>query len=322
MKPPTGNPSRRPAMEFIRRNVYVLSILASILIWSTSFVVTKVSYRSFPPLTLGAARFLLASIVLGILMLARKELSLPPVKDLGWMALSGLFGITGYFALQNIALKMVTASDAALIVACYPAITVLLEFAFYKVKASWVKLLGIALAVGGVYWLSLGGGGSSGGQQTLGSILLVATGFAWTFYNFIAGKVVKKYSMITVSFYQTVAGTIAFIPLALTETSQWKAPSAGDWLALVYLGVFCSIVAFVAYNYGIRKVPYSTAVSMLNLVPVFGVVFSVLLLGESVYAGQLIGGAVVIGGVLLSMGQAAFKPKKQPETMTDSTASG
>lgn len=317
MAPTIENPTQKTFLGKLKDNLYVLSVLASILIWSSSYVGTKIAYASFPPLTLGFARFLLASVVLGLLLLVRREFTLPRLKDLGWMALSGLLGITAYFALQNIALKMLSASSAALIVACYPAITVLFEFLFYRAKISWVKLAGIALAIGGVYWLSQGSAGAGGSQQTLGSILLVLTGVAWSLYNFVTGKVVKKYSMITVSFYQTVAGTIAFIPLALTETKSWQMPTPEAWLMLAFLGVLCSVVAFIAYNYGLRKLSSSSAVTMLNLVPVFGVLFSVLLLKESVQAAQLLGGAVVIGGVLLSMRQPA-KPKEiQPASLAD-----
>lgn len=75
---------------------------------------------------------------------------------------------------------------AALIVAFYPAITAFLEFLLFRVQISWVKGLGIVIAV----------------------------------------FVVKYYSMITVSFYRTIVGIIAFISLAFIERTRWRVPNA------------------------------------------------------------------------------------------------
>lgn len=107
--------------------------------------------------------------------------------------------------------------------------------------------------------------------------------------------------MITISFYQTVAGAITFIPLAFIEKSSWKIPSMESFLMLLYLGIFCSVIAFLLYNYGLRKLSSSSAVTLMNLVPIFGVLFSVIILHEVVRISQVIGGIIVILGVVLSV---------------------
>ncbi|WP_342782099.1 DMT family transporter [Saccharibacillus brassicae] len=108
----------------------MIAALIAIVFWSTSFVGTKIAYASFPPLTLGAARFAIASLILGGIVLLRREFVRPAPRDLGLMALSGLLGTTVYFALENIGVQLTTASSAALIVASYPAVTALLELFF------------------------------------------------------------------------------------------------------------------------------------------------------------------------------------------------
>ncbi|GBF35009.1 permease [Desulfocucumis palustris] len=282
---------------------YFLAAILAIIIWSTSFVGTKIAYTSFSPLTLGAARFVIATVVLGIIFLIKRDFTKPTVKDMGLISVSGILGITIYFALENIGVKLTTASNAALIVASYPAITALFELLLYRTKISWVKLFGIATAIVGVYLLVDSNHGDGGKQQLIGNIILIATGIVWAFYNFVTRKVVKKYSMITVSFYQTVAGTIAFIPLALVERASWQIPTLTSFLVLLYLGIFCSVTAFVLYNFGLRKLSPSSAVTLLNLVPVFGVISSVIFLHEVIRVNQLIGGAIVIAGVVLSVRQ-------------------
>lgn len=276
---------------------------AAILLWSTSFVATKIAYESFPPLTLGACRFFLASAALGITVLLKREFTMPSRKDAGLLALSGLLGITLYFAMENVGVSLTSASNAALIVASYPAITVALERILYGTRFSAGKAAGIVLAGIGVYCISIAGDRVAGGgdRQLLGNIILAATGIVWAFYNFVMRTVVNKYPPLTVSLYQTIAGFVAFIPLALIEAPQWRMPTAASWGTLAYLGLLCSVAAFMLYNYGLRKLSAGTAVTLMNLVPVFGVLFSVLLLDEQVYARQLIGGLIVIVGVALTV---------------------
>ncbi|WP_371368128.1 hypothetical protein SRRS_18110 [Sporomusa rhizae] len=285
------------------KKYYAASTLA-LLIWSTSFIGTKIAYSTFPPLTLGALRFVIASIFLGIALIIKREFAKPTFKDLGVMSLSGALGITLYFAMQNIGVSLTTASSAALIVASYPAVTTLLELIIYNVKPSATKVVGIFIAMAGVFILSFSetdAGDGDGKDQFIGNLILIATGFVWTFYNFVTQKVVNKYPAITVSFYQTIAGTILFLPLILVERHEWVSPTLISFSALIYLGVLCSVVAFMFYNFGLRKIPPSTSVTLMNLVPIFGVIFSVLILHETITLQQLAGGVITIAGVLLSV---------------------
>lgn len=281
--------------------VNLVSTISAILIWSTSFVATKISYLSFSPFTLAFLRFFIATLVLVMVAFIRREFRKVSLRDFGLLSLSGILGITFYFALENTGVKLTSASDAAMIVASYPAITSVLELLIFKVKTTFVKTLGIALAIGGVCELSFSVNMSLHTTQVLGNALLVVAGVVWTFYNFVTSRVVNSYPATTVSLYQTVIGTTAFIPLAGTELHQWKQPNLESLLALLYLGIFCSVVAFLLYNYGLRKLSSSTVVTMMNLVPVFGVMFSVLILHESLELKQVVGGIVVLVGVYLTL---------------------
>nr|WP_280146765.1 DMT family transporter [Priestia megaterium]MDH3169287.1 DMT family transporter [Priestia megaterium] len=113
-------------------SLYISASIIAVLLWSTSFVGTKIAYTSFPPLTLGAARFVIAAIILGLILLIKKDKLKPSVKDIGLMSISGVLGTTLYFSLENIGVELTTASNAAIIVASYPAITALMEFLFLE----------------------------------------------------------------------------------------------------------------------------------------------------------------------------------------------
>ena len=70
---------------------------------------------------------------------------------------------------------------------------------------------------------------------------------------------------------------------------------------MLFLGVFCSVIAYLLYNLGLKALSPSAVISMLNLVPIFGVMFSFLLLGEAITLRMVIGGAIIILGVMLSV---------------------
>jgi len=182
-----------------------------------------------------------------------------------------------------------------------------MEFLFFRKKTSWVKAIGIGVAMIGVYQISYSPETQTDDKQLIGNIILIVAGFIFALYNFTTRKVVKKYSMITISFYQTLAGAITFIPLALIEKSSWQTPDIRSFLTLLYLGVFCSVIAFLLYNFGLRKLSSSSAMMLMNLVPIFGVLFSVLLLHEVVGINQFIGGIIVLLGVVLSMRETRKK---------------
>ena len=280
-----------------------LSILGALIIWSSSFVAIKIAYQTFPPITLGAVRFVVATLILGALALLPKNRVKLEKKDIGTVALSGLMGITLYAVLQNIAMQWTSASSATLIIASYPAITLLLESLIYKVKLNPYKIVGILIAIVGVVILSYVKADTRQQGELLGVILLIVAGVAWAFYNFLTKKVVNHYPSISLLFYQTLFGAIFMAPLALLERKDWAAPTVLSFSMMLFLGLFCSVIAFLLYNNGLKKLPPSSVTSMLNLVPIFGVFFSWILLGELVTLRKLIGGVVIIAGVMISARQ-------------------
>ncbi len=285
-----------------------LSILGALVIWSSSFVAIKIAYETFPPITLGAVRFVVATLILGALTLLPKNRVKLEKKDIGTVALSGLMGITLYAVLQNIAMQWTSASSATLIIASYPAITLLLESLIYKVKMNLFKIIGILIAIAGVVILSYVKADTRQQGELLGVLLLLVAGIAWAFYNFLTKKVVNRYPSISLLFYQTLFGTIFMAPLALFERGDWAPPTVLSFSMMLFLGLFCSVVAFLLYNNGLKKLPASSVTSMLNLVPIFGVFFSWVLLGEMVTLRKVIGGVIIIAGVMISARQG--KPKE------------
>lgn len=283
--------------------IYFTASVTAILLWSASFIATKIAYSVFTPLMVGFIRFLIAAVILGAVSLIRRDTVKPDKKDMKAIALSGLLGITLYFAAENIGVKYTSASNASLIVASYPAITALFEFIIYRIKPGIKKIIGIALAFAGITVLTVTQGDAINHKALIGNIILIAAGVIWAFYNFITRSVANKYSPVTLSFYQMTFGTAFFIPLILTEQGSVGTMTLPGILAMIYLACGCSVAAFLLYNFGLRKLSAATSISLMNLVPVFGLIFSALLLHEAITIRQIAGGIVIIFGVVLSTGE-------------------
>ncbi|MBE8516521.1 DMT family transporter [Amycolatopsis sp. H6(2020)] len=271
----------------------VAAVLGAALIWSSSFAVTKVALAEVPPMTLGALRFVLAAAILGVVVHTGPDRRrLPSPRERLFIGLAGLLGITAYFALENVGVDLASASDATLIVAAYPILTLVLSG---RTEFSPVRLTGMLLAVAGV-WLVVRGDGS---HSLWGDLFLIAGGAAWAAYNVLARRDGSGASPIVVTYYQTLAGAAGFVPLSLSEVDHWRVPSGANVLRIAFLAALCSVAAFLLYNHGLRRLEASVAVNLLNVVPVAGLVWAVALAGEKLTVTKVLGGAVVIAGVTL-----------------------
>lgn len=278
---------------------YYLASTGAIVLWSASFIATKLAYETFAPIQLAAVRTLFAVILFWFMRKITSNNEQIKKEDRIRIALSGFLGITLYFAIENIGVSMTSSSNSALIVASFPAVTTLLEFFIYHSKPNIKKVLGIILAIIGVAILTqINVDGNS--KSMLGNVILIGAGIVWAFYNFITRDLTNKYSAMTLTYYQMLAGFIFFLPFVIIEGKTWRMPTITSASALIYLSVGCSIVAFLLYNLGLRKLSASISVSLMNLVPVLGLIFSILILHESVSAIQISGGVIVIIGVILS----------------------
>jgi len=279
----------------------VLAVVGAALIWSSSYTVTKVALRQIPPFTIGLLRFTLAAALLGGLLLLFRPHPRPTPRDLLQLAGGGALGITLYFAIENLGVDWATASDAALLVAAYPAITIALEALLYRRGVALAKLLGIGIAVLGVYLIVRDVADAPSPSRLWGDILLVVSGVVWSLYNFSTRQLKDRYPTLVVVFYQTMAGAVGFLPLAWLEHRRWQVPGLIASLSITHLGMLCSVAAFFLYAFGLKQLEASTAVGLLNLVPVFGLGLSLLVLKEQASGLQLLGGAVVLTGVMLGL---------------------
>ena len=285
------------------RTSSIASVVVAAFLWGTSFTVSKLALRSIPPLSLAWIRFVLASAILLTWLVVRHEDLRLDRRAFGAMMLGGILGYALNHIFENVGLALSTASEISLMMGVFPVLSLLVERLVYHRRFSRVAVGGIALSVVGVILIvnprSLTG--ALGGKRLLGDGLIILSGICWAFYSILVKNLSRNSSASRTAMFQMLFGSIFLLPLVgAFERPVFPVPAEGVW-AVIYLAVFCSVGGYSLYNYGVARMASTQAVNILNLVPVFGVLTSWVVLHETVTAIQLAGGAVVLLGVLLSL---------------------
>jgi drug/metabolite transporter (DMT)-like permease len=276
------------------------ALLLTLLIWGTTFIVTKVVLVEIGPLQLTVLRFAIAFLGLAPLA-ARLGFKLKDIFRPVFL-LFGLTGTTLFYALQNIGLNLTSVSSTVLILSIVPAITALLAVLFLKEHLSRAKILGIGLVTVGMVLISLGSSEDTGGSNPwLGNLLIFASAISWAVYTIQGRKMVGDYPALGMTAASTGAGLIFLLPFAGWELAVNGPPhlSLAGSAGILYLGLAASGLTMFLWNYALHFLPASVASTYINLVPIIGLA-SAYLLGERPPWIQVAGGVLAIWGVWLS----------------------
>lgn len=221
----------------------------------------------------------------------------PEARDLPAALLAGLFA----FALYNVALNygQITASAgaASLIIASIPIFTALLAAAFLGERLDGRGWAGIVVGFFGVALITFGEGGNFGVDA--GALYVLLAAISGSVYFAFQKPYVEKYGSLTFTTYAIWAGTLLLLPYlpGLIREVQGAPPDAT--LAVAYLGVFPTVVAYATAAYVFSRLPASRAVTLEYLFPPVAIVIAYLWLGETPSLPSVIGGAVALVGVTL-----------------------
>lgn len=290
-------------MNISRRSSALVVLIVLMVVWGSTFVITKAAAKDIAPMMLATLRFLTAAIVLlPYAWLKGNWRSLP--KPMPWGALLGmaLTGIATFTIGFNYALVYGSASQGALIYALLPAAVAVAAVVFLKERMSRRRVAGITLSIIGVGLVAVGGeSDSSSPQPMLGAAWMVGAVLSWAAYTVFAKRLADADQAVTIALV-SVFGTLMLVPLAAIELahSPWQVPSAQAWASVIFLGVAASALAYIAYGYALRELEASLVGAFINLDPIVGVLTAVVVLGETLHSGQLLGGAIALAGMWLA----------------------
>lgn len=287
------------------------SALFAVAVWGGSFVATKHALgpedaRVFTPFGLVALRFLMGGLALLVVLALRGGPLLPEREERGRVALLGaILGL--HIGLQTYGLCFTLATHAAWIV-CFTSVTIALAAHFLLgQRLRGIGWLGVALAALGVLGVTRSHAGAHGSRIGFGDLLQLTGCLTWAGYTLLGARPVANSGALRVTTFATLFAGLLL--LALTPVTGFgNRPGSSELAALVYLGLFSSAAAFLAWYHAQQQYGSQRTAATLYVEP-FVTALVAANVDEPLVLGTALGGGVVLCGVwLVQRGAAPVAP--------------
>jgi drug/metabolite transporter (DMT)-like permease len=280
-----------------------VSLVLVMIVWGSTYVVTKAVVRDIPPLTLAVLRYLIAAGVLLPIAIARGgSMRLPaslPLGPLVWMGLTGIAILTVGF---NYGLVYGSASQGALVYALSPAAVALAAVLGLHEALSKRRLAGVALSMAGTALVVASGKVDQAAPRPfVGALCMLAGVAAWAIYTVVAKRLANADQVIVIA-WVSIIGTAMLLPLAVFELLREPLPrlTLEGGVGTLYLGAIASALAYVVYSWVLRELDASLVGAYFTVDPLVGVGTAVVFLGEALRRGQVTGAIIALVGMWLA----------------------
>jgi drug/metabolite transporter (DMT)-like permease len=281
------------------------------LVWGSTYLAIAIAVQTLPPLLSAGLRHLAASALLAIWLLARTggaSLRMDRAQ-FGGAALVGALLLAGGNGFVVLAERTVPSGLTALIVASVPLwIVVFRLVAGDRVAASLV--LGVLAGFAGVAILVVPRG-ATGQTDPLGLLMVVAASVSWALGTFASPRLRMPPDPLASTAVQAFAGGVILLAIAVaigeparTDPSRFSTESM---LALAYLVLFGSLVAFNAYTWLLQNAPVSVVSTYAYVNPVVAVLLGAAVLGEAITSPMLVGAAIILAAVAFIVSRGATR---------------
>ncbi|MBO1349686.1 MAG: DMT family transporter [Hormoscilla sp. GUM202] len=272
------------------------AILITLIFWGSAFPAIRVSLSGYTPAAVGFLRYLVASMVLLVYALISR-MPMPKLEDVPLISFCGFIGIAIYNFMLNTGELTVSAGLSSFINSTQAGFIALLAVFFFNEGLKMVGWIGLGLCILGVGIMSF----------TKGDIVYLSIGILFVFistlstslYSVLQKPLLQKYTVIQFISYAIWVGAICLFFLAPRAVFSVAHAPLTSTLAIVYLGLFPGIIAYLAWSYVLSKIPASQAGSYLALIPVVATFIAWLWLHEVPTPFSLLGGGIVLCGVTL-----------------------
>jgi drug/metabolite transporter (DMT)-like permease len=309
MSPST--PDTRPPAPFVWTALGVVYV-----VWGSTYLGIRVVVETMPPLLGGAVRFTTAGVVLGAVLAIRYGPGVLRLsrRALGSAALAGVLLLTFGNGMVSIAEQHISSGLAALLIASVPLWLVVFRRLAGE-RPRWATIAGVAVGFGGLMVLSLTRGGSATGS-VFGIVVMLCAALSWATGSFVSGRIPVPANPFVASVYEMLAGGLALLVLGLGkgEALHVEDYSTRSWVALGYLIIFGSLLAFTSYVWLLGNAPISLVGTYAYVNPTVAVLLGAAILGERVTWATLVGGGIILVGVglVVSTERPGHAPARRP----------
>ena len=268
-----------------------LTVVVMVL-WGLNFVVAKVGLQELPPMLMVGMRFILvAALLIGFVPIPRGHLA----KIFGLSISMGAL----HFGLMFVGIQNVDAAVASVAIQLQVPFAALLAWMFLGDSLGWRRAAGMALAFLGIVLIG-GEPRMAGSLLPLG--LIVAASFLWAVGNIQLRDLRAVGPMALNAWLALFAAPQMFLASALLENEQWHAMATAGWRgwgAIAYMIVFVTIIGYGFWYRMAQRYPVNVTMAHTLQVPIWGVLSSVLLLGEELTWSMVAGSLLTLAGVAI-----------------------
>jgi drug/metabolite transporter (DMT)-like permease len=275
--------------------------LASVVFWGASFIATKIALGEIKPLSIIFLRLILASILLTTIAVYYKR-----NFRLSWKNHGGIFVLaliaSFHLWIQVTGMQYTTAANTGWIIGTAPIFMAIVGFIAFKESLSQLRIFGIILAFFGLLLLISNGDFSSiDFLSNKGDFLVLGSAFTWSIYSAVNKKISLTYSPLLTILFLFLMMAVIISPFAVNSSainSVLKLSSRG-WITILFLGIFCSGVAYVLWAQSLKEMDSVKVGAFLYFEPFVTVFAAWLILREEITFLMILSGIIITFGVLL-----------------------
>jgi drug/metabolite transporter (DMT)-like permease len=287
-----------------RHGLMHLLLLLATFFWASNIIAGKLALRSMSALALAQVRVTGAAAIFAIALLLWPNR--PPLRltgrDWRYLAVTALFGITLNQIFFIGGIGRTSAAHAGLIIALGPVIVLILSCAMRLEALTILKSIGAAVSFAGVVVLATGKT-QPGSRVTLwGDFIMVLGTAVFAYYTILLKKVAARYDTVSLNTIVFLLGAAFMLPVSARDmfAVRWTALPAEAWWGVAFLVTCGSVLAYLIYAFALTDLTATRVAAFNYLQPVIAAALGAWLLGESLTARVIVGGAFILTGVYLT----------------------
>ena len=289
---------------------YLVMIIPPLL-WAGNFIVGKAISHLHAPLGLSFWRWFLATVIFVPFALKPMWRQRKTIRAHGWsIVLLALLSISLFNSLAYISLQYTTATNATLLNSFIPIFILILSGLFFGERISTRQIAGVGISLLGVIAIltQLDLDTLLGLEINRGDLWMLLAALDWALYSILL-KYLRPQQIDPIPFLgiMLILGTLMILPAWwINPFDEPSMPLNTETVsALIYIALFPSIIAYLSWNYGIKKIGAAIGGQFIHLMPLFGTGMAVIFLQESIALYHIVGAALIGGGLWMSIGSPA-----------------
>src|SRR5712691_2671001 len=299
--------------------VVYAGLVLTMFLWGLAWPVGRLLATNLPPVSIAAIRYAIVVPVLFAILWFREGSFKIERSWIPTLVEMGVLNTTLYQIFFLYRVKYASASDDSLVIGIGPVLIAVMASFVLKERLTGTKLLGFASGLAGIITISILSPNTQVLNRQLGVTLVFGGATAYALYTVILRRFIARnradnhgpqQSSLSILSWISLFGWFFLIPFSILEAPWTYSWDAGSWLGILYLAILSTIVGYFLYIEGVSKIGAGRSAIFGNLVPVFGVLTSFLLLGENLSPWTAVSFLLILAGVLL-----VNKSRKSPHSL-------